>query len=143
MDEKLSFQMRQISKYLGQLTNISKTSREEYLNNSLLQSATERYLHLCIESCINAGNRLISILQVEEHFDAPRTYADVFSELEKHNIIQNLDSSMVEMTKFRNRLVHIYWEISPEVVYSILQTNLTDIQQFLKQIALYIQEKKL
>lgn len=57
MDEKLAFQMRQISKNLGRLKEVAKTSREDYLNNSILQSASERYLQLCIESCINVGNR--------------------------------------------------------------------------------------
>ncbi|OLN30779.1 type VII toxin-antitoxin system HepT family RNase toxin [Desulfosporosinus metallidurans] len=134
MDEKLAFQMRQISKNLGRLKEVAKTSREDYLNNSILQSASERYLQLCIESCINLGNRLISILQVDQQFDAPKTYADVFRELEKHRITQNLEPAMIEITKFRNRLVHVYWEISPEVVYNIIHGNLEDINRYLSRL---------
>lgn len=143
MDEKLAFQIRQISKYLGRLLELAKTSREDYLSNSILQSASERYLQLCIESCINVGNRLISMLQVDQQFEAPKTYADVFRELEKHNITHNLEPAMIEITKFRNRLVHVYWDISPEVIYSIIHDNLEDIQEFLKQIALYVKDKNL
>ncbi|GAB6170633.1 DUF86 domain-containing protein [Paradesulfitobacterium aromaticivorans] len=143
MDEKLAFQIRQISKYLGRLKEVAKTSQEEYLANSLLQSATERYLQLCIESCINIGNRLISMLQVDLQLDAPRTYADVFRELEKHKITQDLEPAMLDMTKFRNRLVHVYWDISPEVVYRILQTSIKDIDRFLGQVALYISDNNL
>jgi len=143
MDEKLAFQMRQISKYLGRLKEVAQTSREDYLNNSILQSATERYLQLCIESCINVGNRLISMLQVDQQFDAPKTYADVFRELEKHHITQNLEPAMIEITKFRNRLVHVYWDISPEVVYNIIHDNLEDFNRYLKQIALYLTENNL
>lgn len=143
MDEKLAFQLRQITKYLGKLRDISETPREEFLLNSILQSATERYLHLCIESCINTGNRLISVLQVENRLDAPKTYADVFRELEKLKIIDDIVPSMVEMTKFCNRLVHIYWDVSPETIYSILQNNLADIDTFTKQVANYIQDNKL
>lgn len=143
MDEKLVFQMRQISKYQGRLKEVAQTSREEYLSNLILQSATERYLQLCIESCINVGNRLISILQVDQQFEVPKTYADVFRELEKHRIIQGLAPAMIEITKFRNRLVHVYWDISPEVVYNIIQENLEDINLYLKQIALYVSENHL
>ncbi len=143
MDEKLAFQIRQISKYLGRLKEVAKTSREEYLANSLLQSATERYLQLCIESCINVGNRLISMLQVDLQFDAPKTYADVFRELEKHKIIRDIEPAMLDMTKFRNRLVHVYWDISPEVVFTILQTSIKDIDRFLGQVALYISDNNL
>jgi len=143
MDEKLAFQTRQISKYLGRLKEVAKTPLEDYLNDSILQSATERYLQLCIESCINVGNRLISILQVDQQFDAPTTYADVFRELEKHRITQGLEPAMIEVTKFRNRLVHVYWNISPEFVYNIIHGNLEDINQYLKQIAIYISENNL
>lgn len=143
MDEKLAFQMRQISKYLSRLKEVAQTSREDYLNNSLLQSASERYLQLCIESCINAGNRLISMLQVDQQFDAPKTYADVFRELEKHKVTQGLEPAMIEITKFRNRLVHVYWDISPEVIYNIIHDNLEDVDRYLKQIAVYVSENDL
>lgn len=83
------------------------------------------------------------MLQVDQQFEAPKTYADVFRELEKHKITHDLEPSMIEITKFRNRLVHAYWDISPDVVYSIIHTKLGDIQQFLNQVALYIQEKNL
>jgi len=138
MDEKLAFQLRQISKYRGRLRGIAKKSLEEYLNDPILQSASERYLQLCIESCINVGNRLISILQVDQQFEAPQTYADVFRQLEKHKITQNLEPAMVEMTKFRNRLVHVYWDVSPNVVYDVIQNSLEDLDRFLQQVALYI-----
>lgn len=143
MDEKLAFQLRQISKYYERLKEIAQTSREDYMNNSILQSATERYLQLCIESCINAGNRLISMLQVDQQFEAPNTYADVFRELEKHRVTRDLEPAMIEITKFRNRLVHVYWDISPEVVYNIIHDKLEDINRYLKQVALYVTENNL
>ena len=109
----------------------------------MLQGTSERYLQLCIESCINVGNRLISMLQVNQQFDAPKTYADIFRELEKQQITHGLQSAMIEMTKFRNRLVHVYWDISPEVIYQIIQGSLADIDLFLKQIAHYVSEHNL
>jgi len=143
MDEKLAFQIRQISKYLARLTEVAKTSQHEFLANSILQSASERYLQLCIESCINVGNRLIALLQVGQQFDVPKTYADVFRELEKHKITHDLEPAMIEMTKFRNRLVHVYWEISPDVIYQIIQSSLADIDLFLRQIAHYVADNNL
>ncbi len=142
MDEKLAFQIRQITRYLARLQEVAKTPHKEYLANSMLQSASERYLQLCIESCINVGNRLIALLQVDQQFDAPKTYADVFRELEKHKITHGLEPAMIEMTKFRNRLVHVYWDISPEIIYEIIQTSLKDVDLFLKQIARYVSDNQ-
>jgi len=35
-----------------------------------------------------------------------------------------------QMVKFRNRLVHLYWEVDEEQVYDILQTRLDDFDRF-------------
>jgi len=51
--------------------------------------------------------------------------------------------SMKPAPKFRNRLVYVYWDISPEVVYTIIHDNLEDINRYLKQIALYVTENNL
>ena len=80
---------------------------------------------------------------VKSQFEAPKTYADVFRELEKHRITQDLEPAMIEVTKFRNRLVHVYLDISPELVYNIIHGNLEDINRYLKQIALYVTENNL
>ena len=138
-----AFQLRQITKYLAKLREVAKTPHEEYLANSILQSASERFLQLCIESYINVGNRLIALLQVDQQFNAPKTYADVFRELERQKVTHGLEPAMVEMTKFRNRLVHVYWDMSPEIIYQIIRTSLADIDSFLKEIALYVSENNL
>ncbi len=42
------------------------------------------------------------------------------------------------MVQFRNRLVHLYWEVDAEVIYDILQRNLEDFEIFTKQILKYL-----
>jgi len=39
---------------------------------------------------------------------------------------------LIEMAKFRNRLVHIYWEVDDELVYDIIKEDITDIDDFLQ-----------
>jgi len=36
---------------------------------------------------------------------------------------------LVLMTRFRNRLVHIYWEVDDELIYEVPQNNLSDIEE--------------
>lgn len=40
---------------------------------------------------------------------------------------EELLEKLVKMAKFRNRLVHIYWEIDDEVIYEVLQDDITGI----------------
>jgi len=37
------------------------------------------------------------------------------------------------MARFRNRLVHIYWDVDDEVVYQILQKDIEDLELFLQK----------
>ena len=49
---------------------------------------------------------------------------------------------MKKMARFRNRLVHLYWEIDNETVYNILQGDLDDIDHFVSCICVFISEEK-
>jgi len=53
-------------------------------------------------------------------------------------IDQDLSDRLVMMAKFRNRLVHLYWEISPEKIFEIVQNNLEDFKLFEKKIVEFV-----
>lgn len=36
------------------------------------------------------------------------------------------------MARFRNRLVHIYWEVDDELIYSFINEDISDIEEFIK-----------
>lgn len=46
------------------------------------------------------------------------------------------------MVKFRNRIVHVYWEVGDEVLYDILQNRLDDFNQFAKYLSAFIEKLK-
>ena len=45
---------------------------------------------------------------------------------------------MIQMARFRNRLVHIYWDIDDTEMYRIIQTRLQDIRRFLRGIGNFL-----
>jgi uncharacterized protein YutE (UPF0331/DUF86 family) len=47
---------------------------------------------------------------------------------------------MVDMAKFRNLLVHVYWAIDHERVYDALQVRLAALESFARHIARWLQE---
>jgi uncharacterized protein YutE (UPF0331/DUF86 family) len=53
-----------------------------------------------------------------------------------------LDSAFSEelkkMAKFRNRLVHLYWQVDDKQVYDILQNRLSDFKRFLDSMASFL-----
>jgi uncharacterized protein YutE (UPF0331/DUF86 family) len=121
---------------------MGKLKREVFVQDVVLQGATERFLQLAIESCLNIGNHILSLHQFQKPFDPPQTYSDIFVGLKDIGVIdQQLCERLVMMAKFRNRLVHLYWEISPEKIFEIIQDNLEDFKLFEKKIVEFFKSR--
>ena len=57
----------------------------------------------------------------------PESYADCFDGLRDAAILSpDLAERLGRMARFRNRLVHVYWRIDSERLWTILQENLGD-----------------
>lgn len=131
MDIKLQKQIELIDKYLTYLGQQEGVTKEEFMEDIKLQASVERWLQLSIECCINIGSILISMKKLHRG----ENFADIFVELNKANLIpDDLTKRLINMVKFRNRLVHAYWNVDPEVVYSILKNNLSDIKEFIGEV---------
>lgn len=131
MDERILEHLKRLNQYRLRLLEMKQLTRDEFLNDDLRQAAVERLLHLAIESCLNIGNRLVSLFQFEKAVETPETYADVFKGLYLLGVVdEGFSKRLVEMAKFRNRLVHAYWDLDKETVYQILQSCAVDFKLF-------------
>jgi uncharacterized protein YutE (UPF0331/DUF86 family) len=118
-----------------QLQEIAKLEKGELLQNGPVLGGAKYYLQIAIETCINIGNHIISA----EGFRAPRDYRDVFSVLNENDILpDDFAITLRQMTGLRNRLVHLYWEVDDDLIYSYLQNNLGDFETFANFILEYI-----
>ncbi len=108
-----------------------RLSYEDFADDGINCAATERMLQTAIESCLNIGNRLISLLQFEQPVATPESYADIFVIMCRLGIIDSAFSDrLVKMAKFRNRLVHLYWDLDAKTTYHILHENIDDLKGF-------------
>jgi len=46
---------------------------------------------------------------------------------------EDLGKRLQTMARFRNRLIHIYWDIDNDRIYDLLQEDVSDIEQFLAE----------
>lgn len=131
-------QLTLLRKYKGLLENQKKVTFEEFKSTSEINASIERYLQLAIECCLNIGNHIIA----SEGLERPEDYAGIPRILEKRGIVQkDFADELVKMVKFRNRLVHLYWETDPREVYEILQTKTGDFQKFAECIVKYVEKE--
>ena len=120
-----------LNRYHLFLCDAQKIPYEKFMASPIYQASTERFLQLAIESCLNIGNRLISLVQFQKPVRAPETYADIFKTMEEVGVIDpEFSKRMIQMATFRNRLVHLYWEIDRHTLYQFLHENLNDFVQF-------------
>ena len=67
--------------------------------------------------------------------EKPETFSDVIKILAKHNVIsEELSTQLIKMVRFRNLLGHFYLEIDNEIIYNIIQHNITDFYSFKEAI---------
>ena len=72
----------------------------------------------------------------------PNSYSECFEILYKLNIItEDLTQKLIKMAKFRNLLIHIYWEVDDNKIYDITKKDLGDMEEFLEQIGQFLKEK--
>lgn len=143
MDERVKDHLKHLNKYYLLLLKARETRRDTFLKDQLLQGSSGRFLQLAIESRLNVGNRLISLYQFERPVSTPETYADIFREMEGLGIIDSaFCERLVKMAKFRNRLVHLYWDIGEEQVFQFLQENLEDFRVFREKVIEYLSRQK-
>jgi uncharacterized protein YutE (UPF0331/DUF86 family) len=122
----------EIEKSLTILNEYSSIQKKELVTDLKALGSIKYYLIVAIEACIDIANHIIA----KERYGVPKTYSDCFSILRERKIIsKQLTNKLTNMAKFRNLLVHLYWNVNDERIYEILQTELEDFEEFIRQIS--------
>jgi uncharacterized protein YutE (UPF0331/DUF86 family) len=110
-----------------------------YTNNVRLRKATERSLHLAIEACLDIGRRLIAL----NGWTQPENNQAVFQILATEGVVSDtLLPTLLDMTRFRNLIVHDYTRIDDAIVYTILTKRLGDFDAYATAIHAYLQREQ-
>jgi len=133
--EKMVQLTSELRKSVQRLSALSKLCEEEFTADPDKIGSAKYHLIVAIEICIDICTHLIS----RNGYRVPEDYGDTFMVMSE---VGALDSSFSEelkkMAKFRNRLVHLYWQVDDKQVYDILQNRLSDFKGFLDSIASFL-----
>lgn len=131
--------LTELETYLEQIQEYGEVSPETYRADWKTQRIVERTLQLMIELCVDIGNHIIS----EKELPVPVSYASTFEILEKAGLISgDLARTMVQMSKFRNILVHQYTEIDEAIVVDILHNRREDFTLFRDEITAFLKQEQ-
>ena len=124
---------------LQKLSGFSKFSKEEFLAQERMIDAAKYDFIVAIEAMIDTCNRIISM----DKLGYPQDYSDVIRLMgEKGKFQEDLGKQLIEMVKFRNVLVHLYWKVENEKLYEYLKNNLGDFEAFKSAIRNYLKSRK-
>lgn len=122
-------------KSIGRLQALSKLGREEFLDDPEKNGSSKYHFIVAIETCIDMCNHVIS----RNGYRVPEDYADTLKVMEEVGAFDtDFSGDLMNMAKFRNRLVHLYWEVDDGQLYDILQSRLGDFKKFLDSMAKFL-----
>jgi uncharacterized protein YutE (UPF0331/DUF86 family) len=124
-----------LNEYLGALEELAGVSKDEFLGNKDKIGNAKYQFVIAIEACIDIANHIIA----SERYRIPRDNADSFTVLVEEGILPaNRSASYAAMARFRNRLVHLYWDVDAVLVHEYLSTGLEDLRAFLNDVAGFV-----
>lgn len=121
----------EINLALSKLEKISKFSEQDFLNSAEKIDSVKYNLLVAIEGAIDICNHIAA----KAGGRAPCDYGDCFVVLEELGVLpKELTEKLKNMARFRNLLVHLYWQVDNHRVYEIIIEDIADIKEYLGKI---------
>ncbi|QUL98302.1 MAG: DUF86 domain-containing protein [Candidatus Fermentithermobacillus carboniphilus] len=121
-----------ITGYLAELEKMALLSKTEFLGDKTKVAACESYIRRSLEAVFDIGRH---ILAKTGPVELAMEYKGIARGLAQKGIVDNvLGEKLLQMAGYRNRLVHLYNEVTDEELYGILTENLPDLRDFVRQI---------
>jgi uncharacterized protein YutE (UPF0331/DUF86 family) len=121
----------EIEQALERLTRIRSGGRDAFLADADTKDIACYRLLLAIEAALALCYH-VSARQLKQ---VPDDYADCFAGLSRAGIIAaDLSIRLQQMARFRNLLVHVYWDVDYDRVFDVLETDLEDLRAFSQAI---------
>ena len=120
---------------INNLENLKKLSEKEFTADTHKIGSAKYSLIVAIEGAVDLCNHIIA----KNGLRTAEDYADTFKVMNEQGAFdQEFTASLILMARFRNRLVHIYWDIDDKELFRIIQGRLGDIKRFLKEYGIFI-----
>ena len=118
---------QEIEDSLRRLDKIGRRSEDAFLQDQDLRDIACYRLLVSIEAALS----LCYHIAAKKLLKVPEGYADCFGLLAKEGLIDSdLGARLQKMARFRNMLIHVYWEVDYKQVHRIIRENLEDLRAF-------------
>jgi uncharacterized protein YutE (UPF0331/DUF86 family) len=120
------------------LAELGQLPEADFLADYRNTESAKYLLIVATEAAIDVCNHIVA----RRAGRAPEDYADCFAVLTDLKVIDSdLVARLKRMARFRNLIVHLYWQVDNRRVYRILQDNLGDLDSFRQQISTWLESQ--
>ncbi|MDP2767088.1 MAG: DUF86 domain-containing protein [Candidatus Methanoperedens sp.] len=111
------------------LKSVASAGKGAFLSNPTTIDASKYRLLVAIEAAFSICNHIAARLGKK----IPESYSDCFIILWEEGFVpKELSDRLARMAKFRNMLVHLYWEIDDAKVFEIIEKDSKDLYEFIE-----------
>lgn len=136
--EKLKKRISEIKEHKEKIKKYSSIPDSEFWKDERNLLAIKHLLLQSIEAC----GSICSHVLAKKFFKSPSSFSECFEFLYESKVInQELSSELRKMARFRNILVHRYWEIEDKKILEYARNNLGDFDRFLESVIDYIEKE--
>jgi uncharacterized protein YutE (UPF0331/DUF86 family) len=122
--------------YMEKLAILAALSEGAFLEDFTNVESTKHLLQVSIECCLDVAHHIVA----DEGYRTPADYYDTFVVLNENGILPGaFMPTLRQMVSFRNRVVHLYWDVDDAMVYRILQEKLGDLDEYVGYILDFVQ----
>jgi len=117
--------------YLRKLHILVALPQSTFLQDFTNVESAKHLLQVSIECCLDIAHHIVA----DEGYRTPTDHYDTFMVLHENGILpEAFMPTLRKMVSFRNRVVHLYWEVDDVAVHRILQENLGDFETYIRHI---------
>ena len=134
--QKVLDRISDIERAIKELERFSLMSAEEFENDKNNFPLASYWLRIAIESLLVIGTHILSRLPQN---GKKKDYTQIIVSLGDYVVIPASFANKIRgMAGYRNRLVHLYWQVTSREIFETLKENLNDFTEFTEYIRTYL-----
>jgi uncharacterized protein YutE (UPF0331/DUF86 family) len=119
--------LQRLEQYIAELERQRSATLQTFRSDFTRQLAVERAFQAAVESCTDIAAHIVSVYSLGR----PQESRDVYRFLTEAGYLdESFSEAMMAMVGFRNRIVHLYWDIDVDRLYRYLQQDISLLRRF-------------
>jgi uncharacterized protein YutE (UPF0331/DUF86 family) len=119
--------LQRLEQYIAELERQRSVTLQTFRSDFTRQLAVERAFQAAVESCTDIAAHIVSVYSLGH----PQDSRDVYRFLTEAGYLdESFSEAMMAMVGFRNRIVHLYWDVDVDRLYQYLQQDVPLLRRF-------------